>query len=309
MSDRTQSQRDQIRNQPGIIAALDQSGGSIATVLANYGVTVPKPASSPIDGGTGVASLDDVAMDAVHAMRERIITSGAFGNDRVIAAIIFPATMDRFIDGVASAIYLWERKGIVPFMRCDQGLEPERHGAQMLRPIPQLQGLLARGREAAVFGTKMRSVISQLTATSVETIVDQQFTIGQQILAAGLVPILEPEVSISCPDKAEVEAQLVSHLLTRLDDLGDQEVMFKLTIPEVDNLYQPLMEHPNTIRVVALSGGYSRPVATERLARNQGMIASFSRALTSDLRVDQTAEEFDQTLDQAIASIYAASLS
>jgi len=303
-----QQQLEQMRSGQGIIAALDQSGGSIAKTLATYGITVHGDLGSPADGGTGVQAMDDATMDAVHAMRARIITSDVFTRQRVIAAIIFPATMNRRIDGVPAAEYLWVHKGIVPFMRCDQGLEPERDGAQVLRPIPGLPALLDRGREAGVFGTKMRSVIAQLTPTSVQAIVDQQFAIGCEIAAAGMVPILEPEVSINCPDKPAAEAQLLEHLIQRLDDLDDHQVLFKLTIPDVDNLYRPLMEHRNTVRVVALSGGYTRDEATRRLARNEGMIASFSRALTSELHVDQSASEFDDRLDQAISAIFAASV-
>jgi fructose-bisphosphate aldolase class I len=242
-------------------------------------------------------------------MRTRIITSPAFTGDRVIGAILFENTMDREVDGRGTAQYLWDVKGVVPFLKVDRGLADEAHGAQVMKDIPGLADLLARAVDKGVFGTKMRSVIKLADPAGVDAVVDQQFAVGQQIVDAGLVPIIEPEVDIHSPSKAEAEVMLRRALLTRLDGVAEgQHVMLKLTIPTEDGLYGELLAHPRVLRVVALSGGYSRDDANARLARNPGMIASFSRALTEGLTAQQTDDEFDATLDAAIESIYRASI-
>jgi fructose-bisphosphate aldolase, class I len=281
----------------GFIAALDQSGGSTPKALAQYGVD-PSEYS-------GEAEM----YDRVHEMRSRIMTSPAFSGERVLGAILFEGTMDRTVEGLPTATYLWQERGVVPFVKVDQGLADEVEGVQLMKDMPDLDALLARASAAGVFGTKMRSVIKTATPAGVQMVVDQQFAVGLRIVSAGLVPILEPEVDIHAPDKAEAEELLRDALLSGMEAVpAAAKVMFKLTLPEQDGFYTPLVEHPRVLRVVALSGGYSRDEANARLARNPGVIASFSRALVDGLSADMDAEEFDRALDAAIAAIHAASI-
>jgi len=291
-----QQQLDKVRNQDGFIAALDQSGGSTPKALRLYGVSE--------DEYSGEAEM----FDKVHEMRTRIITSPSFGGDRILGAILFEVTMDRTIKGKPTARYLWEDKKVVPFLKVDKGLADEENGVQLMKPMPELDALLDRGVESGIFGTKMRSVIKLANEKGIAAVVDQQFEIGRQILGKGLVPIIEPEVDINSPEKAQAEAILKARLLEHLDALeSGQQVMLKLTLPEQDNFYKECIEHPGIVRVVALSGGYSRKEANDRLARNHGMIASFSRALSEGLSAQQSDEEFDQMLDGSIQSIFDAS--
>jgi fructose-bisphosphate aldolase class I len=284
------------RTEAGFIAALDQSGGSTPKALKLYGV--PETAWSSEAG----------MMDLVHAMRTRIVTSPSFSGNRILAAILFENTMDRDIQGRPTADYLWDVKKVVPILKVDQGLEAEANGAQLMKPISGLDALLARARTKGIFGTKMRSVIKQANPVGIRAVVDQQFAVAKQIIAAGLVPIIEPEVDIHCPDKATAEDMLKSEIRSRLDALpAGQLVMLKLTIPTKDNLYADLITHPRVLKVVALSGGYSREEANQRLARQHGMVASFSRALTEGLTAQQSDAQFDAALDAAIESIYQAS--
>jgi fructose-bisphosphate aldolase, class I len=279
----------------GFIAALDQSGGSTPKALKLYGIAE--------DAYSG----DEEMFDLVHEMRTRIMTSPAFDGDRILAAILFEDTMDRSIEGRPTSDYLWNVKRIVPILKVDKGLAEEKDGAQVMKPIPGLDDLLARARDNGVFGTKMRSVI-KLPGAGLDAVVAQQFEIGRQILAAGMVPIIEPEVDIHSPRKDEAEDQLKAGLLESVNELGDdQNVMLKLTLPDTDNLYRELVEHPRVVRVVALSGGYSRDEACEKLSRNNGVIASFSRALTEGLTAQQSEDQFNATLDAAIAEIAKAS--
>jgi fructose-bisphosphate aldolase class I len=290
------SQMEHMANGRGFIAALDQSGGSTPKALALYGIDA--------DAYAG----DEEMYDLVHAMRERIVTSPSFSGAQILGAILFEMTMDRTFAGQASADYLWETKHVVPFLKVDKGLADEAQGVRLMKPIPGLDDLLERATAAHIFGTKMRSVIRSADREGIGAIVDQQFELGRRIAAAGLVPILEPEIDIAAPDKAACEQILMDaiggHLLA---DTVDGPIMFKLTIPDIEGFYTPLIEHPQVVRVVALSGGYTRAEANTRLARNPGLIASFSRALTEGLRVDMTPEEFDQVLGESVASIYAAS--
>jgi len=289
-------QLNKVRNKPGFIAALDQSGGSTPKALRLYGV------------GEDQYSNEEEMYAAVHAMRTRIVTSPAFNGDRILGAILFENTLDREIGGKNSSHYLWQEKNVVPFLKVDKGLADEADGVQIMKPIPNLAQLLEKARAKDVFGTKMRSVIKSANAAGIEKIVAQQFEIGRQIVAAGLTPIIEPEIDINAPDKAQAEALLRDQLLAHLDKLASDElVMFKLTLPEQTNFYKACQDHPNMVRVVALSGGYSREEANRRLAANNGMIASFSRALTEGLSAQQSEEEFDAALDAAIQSIYEAS--
>ena len=291
-----EQQKARFRTQPGFIAALDQSGGSTPKALRLYGI-----AETAYSG-------DAQMMDLIHAMRTRIITSPSFSGERVLAAILFENTMDREIQGRPTAEYLWEVKKVVPILKVDKGLQDEANGVQLMKPMPDLGALLERARAKGIFGTKMRSVIKQANAAGIQAVVDQQFQVGRQIVAAGLVPIIEPEVDIKCPDKAAAEDLLKAAILRELDKLPEgQLVMLKLTIPSKDNLYADCIAHPRVLKVVALSGGYSRADANERLARQKGMIASFSRALTEGLTAQQSDAEFDQALDSAIESIYQAS--
>ena len=290
-------QFNKVRLGDGFIAALDQSGGSTPKALKLYGV------------GENAYTNEQEMYDRIHEMRTRIITSPAFDGDRVMGAILFENTMDRDIEGRGTADYLWAEKGVVPFLKVDKGLLAETNGVQLMKPMPDLDRLLERARQKGVFGTKMRSVIGRADAGGIQSIADQQFEVGRQILKAGLVPILEPEVDIKSPDKAMSEQYLKQNLLAGLETIGDdQSVMFKVTLPEQDDFYRELVEHPKVLKVVALSGGYSRDEANAKLARNPGVVASFSRALTEGLRVDQSDEEFNRALDQAIQSIYEASV-
>jgi fructose-bisphosphate aldolase, class I len=281
----------------GFIAALDQSGGSTPKALRQYGIPEDAYAS------------EDEMFDLVHQMRTRIITSKAFTGDRILGAILFEGTMERQIEGVPSATYLWQTKNVVPFIKVDKGLADETDGVQLMKPMPGLDDLLARARDEGVFGTKMRSVVKLGDESGIRRIVEQQFEVGQRILEAGLMPILEPEVDIHSPQKREAEQLLLRSITEYLEQLADDhQVMLKLTIPSEDGFYGPLIEHPKVLRVVALSGGYSRDEANERLARNPGLIASFSRALIGELSADQSDEEFDTTLNTAVESIYRASI-
>lgn len=292
-----QEQFDKVKSRQGFIAALDQSGGSTPKALRAYGVE-----EHEYDG-------DEEMFDRIHQMRTRIMTSPAFTGDRVLGAILFEDTMDRTVEGKESADYLWSEKQIVPFLKVDKGLDDEADGVQIMKPIPGLADLLQRAGSKGVFGTKMRSVIKEANANGVDAILEQQFAVGKEILAAGLVPILEPEIDIHSSTKAEAEALLREGTRKRLDDLGDDQiVMLKLTLPEEDGFYQELVDHPNVLAVVALSGGYSQEEANARLSRNPGVIASFSRALTETLTAQQSDEEFDAALDQAVESIYRASI-
>jgi fructose-bisphosphate aldolase class I len=292
-----QAQQQKIKTGKGFIAALDQSGGSTPKALGLYG----------LDESSW--SNEEEMFDRMHEMRSRIMTSPSFNGDRVVGAILFEGTMDREVEGRGSADYLWSVKGVVPFLKVDKGLADEADGAQVMKPMPGLDELLARAVGKGVFGTKMRSVIKLGDEAGVTAVVDQQFAVGRQILAAGLMPIIEPEVDIHSPQKAEAEALLKDRILRHLDGLGDGlQVMLKLTLPEADGFYGELVAHPKVLKVVALSGGYSREEANERLARNPGVIASFSRALTEGLTAQQTDEEFDAALDASVKSIYEASI-
>jgi len=291
-----EQQKAKFRTQDGFIAALDQSGGSTPKALRLYGIQ------------ESAYSNDAEMMDLIHAMRTRIITSPAFNGDRILAAILFEATMDRDIEGRPTAEYLWEVKKVVPILKVDKGLAEEKDGVQLMKPMPGLDALLAKAKSKGIFGTKMRSVIKQANPAGIQAIVDQQFEVGRQIIAAGLVPIIEPEVDIKCPDKAKAEALLKAAIMAQLDKLPEgQLVMLKLTLPEVDNLYADCIAHPRVLKVVALSGGYSRDEANARLARQHRMVASFSRALTEGLTAQQTDAEFNAALDAAIEGIYQAS--
>jgi fructose-bisphosphate aldolase class I len=289
-------QYEKVRSAQGFIAALDQSGGSTPKALSLYGI---KP---------DTYSGDQQMFDLMHAMRARIMTSPAFTGDRILGVILFEQTLDREIEARESAHYLWSVKQVVPFLKVDKGLADEANGVQLMKAMPHLDALLARAKAKGVFGTKMRSVVKQADAKGIDDVVSQQFTIGKQILARGLMPILEPEVDIRAPDKPAAERLLKSAILKHLDTLGpEQEVMLKLTIPSVDDFYADLVAHPKVLRVVALSGGYSREEANSLLARNHGVIASFSRALTEGLTAQQSEQEFHRMLDEAIATIYEAS--
>ena len=289
-------QLQKVKSGRGFIAALDQSGGSTAKALMLY-------------GQDETAYSNEAEMfDCIHQMRSRIITSPAFNGDRIVGAILFEMTMDREIDGVGTAEFLWQKKNVVPFLKVDKGLADEQDGAQVMKPIPGLDGLLERAVGHGVFGTKMRSVIKLAEPKGVDAVVNQQFEIGRQILQAGLVPIIEPEVDIHSPQKSAAEDLLKAGIVDALKSLdASQTVMLKLTLPEQDGFYSDLVAHPRVLRVVALSGGYSRDDANAKLARNPGVIASFSRALTEGLSAQQTDAEFNSTLDASIASIDAAS--
>lgn len=293
-----QAMLDKVKTQTGFIAALDQSGGSTPKALKLYGVD------------ESAYNNDDEMFEMVHQMRTRIITSNAFSGERVLGAILFENTLDRDIEGMSSAHYLWQKKRVVPFLKVDKGLADEENGVQLMKPIPGLAALLAKAVSQDVFGTKMRSVIKLANHEGIKAVVKQQFEVGKEILAAGLVPIIEPEVDINSPEKAEAEALLKLEILAQLNMLEEgQEVMLKLTLPSENNFYKELVDHPRVLKVVALSGGYSRDDANAKLAENQGMIASFSRALTEGISVQQSEEEFEATLDKAIESIYQASKS
>jgi fructose-bisphosphate aldolase class I len=286
-----------VRTGQGFIAALDQSGGSTPKALGLYGIA------------DDAWSNDDEMFDLMHAMRTRIVTSPAFGGDRVLGAILFEQTMDRQIDGLGSAEYLWSRKQVVPFLKVDKGLADVVDGAQIMKPMPGLRELCERAVGLGVFGTKMRSVVQVANESGVNAVVDQQFEVAKEIIAAGLMPIIEPEVDIHSPEKQAAEAMLRDRISMQLDSLSsDQSVMLKLSIPTVDNFYVDLITHPQVLRVVALSGGYPRDEANERLSRQHGMIASFSRALTEGLSASQSNDDFNATLSNTIDGIFAASI-
>ena len=292
-----QEQLKRMTSDKGFIAALDQSGGSTPKALKAYGVD-----ESAYNG-------EEEMFTRVHEMRTRIIKSPSFDKSQILAAILFENTMDRKIDSLFSADFLWEKKGIVPILKVDKGLADEKDGVQLMKPIPGLDALLDRANERHIFGTKMRSVIKQANPDGIRAIIDQQFEIGMQIVAKGLCPILEPEVDIHCPDKAKAEEIMLGCMKEHLAKLpADAKIMFKVTIPTVDNLYADIMKDPHVVRVVALSGGYTMDDANEKLARNHGLIASFSRALAQDLRFSQSDDEFNAVLKKAIDSIYRASI-
>lgn len=291
-----QQQLERFRHGRGFIAALDQSGGSTPNALQIYG----------IDKST--YSTDAEMFDLIQAARARIVSSPAFTSDRILGAILFEATLDRTVEGVGFVDYLWGRKRIVPFVKIDKGLAERTDGVQLMRDIPQLDPLLARARAMGVFGTKERSVIHSASPVGIEQVVAQQFAVADQVLAADLVPIIEPEVNINAPDKADAEVLLKDAILAHLAGLGEHLFALKLTIPTVDNFYADLITHPKVARVVALSGGYPAEDANARLARNHGLIASFSRAFLAGLTAQQSPEEFDHTLDASIEAIYQASL-
>jgi fructose-bisphosphate aldolase, class I len=295
MSSAEQTQK--MKTQPGFIAALDQSGGSTPHALALYGIKDHSWKD------------DDEMFDLVHEMRTRVITSPSFTGERILGAILFEDTMDRDVDGQPTADYLWNVKKIVPFLKVDKGLEPERDGVQRMKPMPGLAALLEKGKSKRIFGTKMRSVVRQANPAAVIDIVRQQFDLARHILDAGLVPIVEPEVDIHCPEKARAEALLKAAILKELDGLpAARQVMLKLTLPEQPDFYADFVGHPRILRVVALSGGYTRQQADDRLRKNHGVVASFSRALMEGLSVDQTDDEFNAMLDASIKSIYEASI-
>jgi fructose-bisphosphate aldolase class I len=292
-----QEQVTKMRSGKGFIAALDQSGGSTPKALRLYGIE------------ESAYSGDEQMFDLIHQMRTRMIKSPAFGGDRVLGAILFEGTMDRTIDGMPSAQFLWSQKQVIPFLKVDKGLADEADGVQVMKPMPELDALLKKASANGIFGTKMRSVIKLANEKGIAAVVAQQFAVGRQILAAGLVPIIEPEVDINSPEKAQAEAILKREILAELaKQPADQPIMLKLTLPEQDGFYDELVAHPSVLRVVALSGGYSRDESNARLARNKGVIASFSRALTEGLSAQQSETAFDAMLDGAIAGIYAASI-
>jgi fructose-bisphosphate aldolase class I len=293
-----EQQFEKVKSAKGFIAALDQSGGSTPKALKLYGIDE-----------SAYAGDDDKMFALMHEMRTRIIKSAAFDGDRILGAILFERTMESDIDGQGTAEYLWSAKRVVPFLKIDKGLADEADGVQLMKPIPDLDDLLGRANEHGVFGTKERSVIKLASESGIEAAAQQQFELGQQVLAAGLVPILEPEVDIHSPQKAEAEQLLKAAILRGAGQLSsDQQVMLKLTLPDEDDFYREVIEHPNVVRVVALSGGYSRDEANARLARNHGMVASFSRALTEGLSADQSDAEFNGLLDSTIQSIFSASI-
>ena len=291
-----QEQLARMRSGDGFIAALDQSGGSTPKALRLYGIEENE------------YSGDAQMFDLIHGMRSRMVTSPSFGGNRVLGAILFEGTMDRDIEGLGSADYLWKTKGVIPFLKIDKGLADDADGVQLMKPMPELDALLAKGVSKGIFGTKMRSVIKEANKAGIDAVVAQQFAVGRQILAAGLLPIIEPEVDITSSTKKEAEVLLKAALLAELNaQPADQPVMLKLTLPEVDDFYQELVKHPSVLRVVALSGGYSREESNQRLSRNHGVIASFSRALTEGLSAKQSEAEFNATLDSTIQGIFDAS--
>ena len=289
-------QREIIRSRPGFIAALDQSGGSTPKALGLYGVQ------------EGAWSSEAEMFDLVHAMRTRIMTSPAFSGERILGAILFENTMNRQVEGRGAAAHLWEAKQVVPFLKVDKGLAEEGDGVQLMKPMPTLEDLLEQGKAKGVFGTKMRSVIKQANEAGINAVVAQQFDTAKRILAAGLTPIVEPEVDIHCPEKGHAETLLKTAMLKQLDALNNDPVILKLTLPEVDNFYAECIAHPQVLRVAALSGGYSRKESNARLRRQSGMTASFSRALTEGLKQQQTDAEFNGLLDASIGGIFAASI-
>jgi len=289
------AQLEKIRTQPGFIAALDQSGGSTPGALRAYGIK------------DGAWSNEEQMFELVHQMRTRIITSPAFTGDRILGAILFENTVDRDVEGKPTADYLWDVKRVVPFLKVDKGLAAESRGVQVLKPIPDLAALLDKASAKRIFGTKMRSFIKQADGAGIKDVVSQQFEVARQIIASGLVPIIEPEVDIHCPEKAKAEGLLKDAIQTELDALQGQLVMLKLTLPEKDDLYAELVRHPSVVRVVALSGGYTQEEGNRRLRRNHGIVASFSRALVEGLSVQQSDAEYNARLDASIQSIFEAS--
>jgi fructose-bisphosphate aldolase class I len=293
---KNEQQLQKMKSSPGFIAALDQSGGSTPGALRAYGIK------------EGTWHNDEEMFAIVHQMRTRIITSPSFTGERILGAILFENTMDRDILGQPTADYLWNVKKVVPFLKIDNGLAAEADGVQLMKPIPQLAALLAKAQAKRIFGTKMRSVIKQANDSGIKAIVNQQFELAEQIIAAGLVPIIEPEVDIHCPDKSSAESLLKTAIIEKLNRLpADQRVMLKLTPPEQDDFYTDFVEHPNVLRVVALSGGYTQDEANDRLRRNHGVVASFSRALVEGLSAQQSDAEFNARLDKSIQNIYDAS--
>ena len=291
-----ENQLKKMKNDPGFIAALDQSGGSTPDALLHYGIKKDS------------WSTDDEMFSIVHQMRTRIITSPSFTGERILAAILFEDTMDRDIEGLPTADYLWNTKRVVPFLKVDKGLATENDGVQLMKPMPALAALLAKAKAKNIFGTKMRSLIKQAHAAGIKNIVSQQFAVAAQIIAAELVPIIEPEVDIHCPEKAKAEQLLKAAILEKLNELpANRPVMLKLTLPEKDDFYADCVSHPNVVRVVALSGGYTRDKANNRLRRNHGIVASFSRALLEGLFAQQSDAEFNAVLDASIQSIFEAS--
>jgi fructose-bisphosphate aldolase, class I len=291
-----EQQLQKMKSHPGFIAALDQSGGSTPKALALYGIE------------EGAWSNEDEMFAIVHQMRTRMITSHAFNGERIIGAILFENTMNRDINGQPAANYLWNIKGVVPFLKVDKGLDAEKDGVQLMKPIPALAELLEKAKSKRIFGTKMRSVIKQANAQGIKDVVNQQFELAEQIIAAGLMPIVEPEVDIHCPEKANAEGLLKAAILEKLNQLPQgQMLMLKLTLPEQDNFYADFVKHPKVLRVVALSGGYSRDEANKRLRRNHGVVASFSRALAEGLSAQQSAAQFNKVLDRSIQSTFDAS--
>jgi fructose-bisphosphate aldolase class I len=294
--DLNEQQLQKMKSHPGFIAALDQSGGSTPKALALYGIK------------EDAWSNEDEMFTIVHQMRTRMITSHSFNGERIIGAILFENTMDSDINGQPTANYLWNVKGVVPFLKVDKGLDAEKDGVQLMKPMPALAALLEKAKAKRIFGTKMRSFIKQANSAGIKDIVNQQFELAGQISAAGLMPIVEPEIDIHCPEKAKAEGLLKVAILEKLDELPKgQMVVLKLTLPELDNFYGDFVKHPKVLRVVALSGGYSRDEANKRLRRNRGVVASFSRALAEGLSAQQSAAEFNATLDKSIQSIFEAS--
>ena len=286
-----------IQNGKGFIAALDQSGGSTPKALKLYGVSE--------DAYSG----EEEMFDLVHEMRTRIITSPAFNSESILGAILFEQTMDREIEGQSTPDFLWQQKRIVPFLKIDKGLDEEKNGVQLMKPNPNLKDLLKRANNRNIFGTKMRSVIKEANPEGIKEVVDQQFVVAKEVLAAGLVPIIEPEVDIHSTDKEQIETLLNDEILSHLNNLTDEEnIMLKLTIPNLENFYKELIDHPRVVRVVALSGGYPREEANQKLAANQGLIASFSRALSEGLSADQSDEDFNAVLEETIKGVYEASI-
>lgn len=292
-----QEQMNFVKNGKGFIAALDQSGGSTPKALALYGVSEDQYSS------------EEEMYDLIHEMRTRVMTAPSFNSDSIIGAILFEQTMDRKVEGQYTPDYLWQKKGVAPFLKVDKGLADEENGVQLMKQMPNLDDLLKRANERNIFGTKMRSVIKEANAEGIKKVVEQQFEVGKQILAAGLVPILEPEVDINSTDKEQSEKLLKEEMLKHLDSLNeDQNVMIKITIPTENNYYKEMIDHPRVVRVVALSGGYKRDDANEKLAANNGLIASFSRALSEGVNANQTDEEFNAMLENSIKGIYEASI-
>lgn len=292
-----QEQLEFVKNGKGFIAALDQSGGSTPKALALYGVSEDQ------------YSTEEEMYDLIHEMRTRVMTAPSFNSDSIIGAILFEQTMDRKVEGQYTADYLWQQKGVVPFLKVDKGLADEENGVQVMKLIPDLDDVLKRANERNIFGTKMRSVIKEANPEGIKKVVEQQFEVGKQILAAGLVPILEPEVDINSADKEQIEQILKEEMLKHLDQLSeDQNIMIKITIPTVDNFFKELIDHPRVLRVVALSGGYKRDDANQKLAANEGLIASFSRALSEGVSASQSDEEFNAMLENSIKGIYEASI-